>query len=103
MWSLWCAWFLQRSVCVGLLHLLCRGAGEVAVGSSVTHLARHAHSALAAMACDDLSVRVFDVEVLSHCLSTSLHPHVTISFVLQSSSVTAPGAYAALLPCCQVL
>jgi hypothetical protein len=33
------------------------------VGSSVARMARHANSALLAVACDDLSIRMFDVEV----------------------------------------
>lgn len=37
--------------------------GELAVGSAVTWMARHANSALLAVACDDLSIRMFDVEV----------------------------------------
>lgn len=38
--------------------------GELVVGSPVTYLARLPDSALAAVACDDLSVRVFDVEAM---------------------------------------
>lgn len=38
-------------------------AGELAVGSAVSRLARHANSALLAVACDDLSIRMFDLEV----------------------------------------
>ena len=38
-------------------------AGELKVGSPVARMARHANSALLAVACDDLSIRMFDVEV----------------------------------------
>jgi WD40 repeat protein len=45
-------------------------AGELAVGSPVARMARHANSALLAVACDDLSIRMFDVEVvLATCIS----------------------------------
>lgn len=36
---------------------------ELAVGSPVVRLARHPHSALLAVACDDLTIRMFDIEV----------------------------------------
>ncbi len=42
----------------------CR-AGEMAVGSPVSQTARQPSSALLAAACDDLAIRVFDVEVRS--------------------------------------
>lgn len=38
-------------------------AGELAVGSPVSRMARQPNSALLAAACDDLAIRVFDVEV----------------------------------------
>jgi hypothetical protein len=52
-------------------------AGELKVGSPVARMARHANSALLAVACDDLSIRMFDVEVglatCMHCTTSASH------------------------------
>ena len=51
------------------------------MGSPVTKVARHAHSALLAVACDDLTIRIFDVEVRHACYTASMwlqgNTHIT--------------------------
>lgn len=65
-------------------------AGELKVGSPVARMARHANSALLAVACDDLSIRMFDVEVgLAICTDTTrcMHLHHTSCLALPHTGV----------------
>lgn len=44
----------------------------------MTRLARHANSALLAVACDDLTIRMFDIEVRSGVQGAKSMPHQLI-------------------------
>ena len=48
--------------------------GTLDCGSPITHLAHHADTGMAAIACDDLTLRMYDAEVIKPRLFTGVQP-----------------------------